>query len=136
MFEDEKDPAIKNFKTGLAIFALFAIAFVGCSLFIDVFSSSKGETSHPPTVNITRYGDQVTVRYMGGIDTAFVGDFKIVHDGNSSLFKNPGEKNIVGTVTSKSCIKVYAIDKATLYWRPIGYEMGTCDKSKETLTVI
>ena len=136
MFEDEKDPSIKSFKTGLAIFALFAVVFVAGSMFIDVFASSKGETSHPPTVSITRTGDQVTVRYMGGIDTAFVGDFKIVHDGNYTIFKNPGEKNIVGIVTSKDCIKVYAIDKATLYWRPIGYEMGSCDKSKETLTVI
>ena len=130
MFDDDTEE-VRNFKMMLFVGLLFAVAFVACSCFIDIFS--KGESSKPPSVDIQRSGYNVSVRYLGGIDTAFVGDFRIYHDDTFTQFRNPGDHGFVGNVTSKSCVRVYAIDRATLYWRPIGYEYGNCTQPLKTV---
>jgi hypothetical protein len=84
-------------------------------------------TSHPPQVTITREGfktdDQISIKYDGGIDDAFVGNFSVTIDNVTTYYTKPetGRNFYNGYHPNFTCVDVKAIDRAVRIYRPIGY---------------
>ena len=117
--EEEIDTR-RNIKILLGIVVALLIAFIIGSIYMPRFPSS---TVHPPQVSITRHGDTISVVYLGGIDDAFVGDFKVEVNGVTKEYPKPEAYQEVAIVPSPdiTCVNVSAFDYAVRIYRPIGY---------------
>jgi hypothetical protein len=121
-------------RTLLIVCLAICVCFVVVTLALPFMPN--GELSHPPQVSITReHGpailgtDKIKVIYKGGIDDAFVGDFKIkVSNGIEESHEYDAPKPLINypvaiievPANEVACVNVSAIDKAVRVYRPIG----------------
>ena len=129
MGESEEDQSSIPFI--LIVVLVAGMLFVMVTLTIQFLP--VGGSSHPPQVLIWRENtpsiypdDRIHIKYMGGIDDGFVGDFKVTVNGLASgNYPKPEAYDDVTTIESPkgsiTCINVSAIDKAVQTYRPIGY---------------
>jgi hypothetical protein len=117
---DEETDTRRNIKVLLGIVVVLLIAFIIGSIYMPKFPSS---TVHPPQVSITRHGDTISVVYLGGIDTAFVGDFKVEVNGVTKEYPKPEAYREVAVVPAPdiTCVNVSALNLAVRTYVPIGY---------------
>ena len=130
MGEPENDKENAPFNTILIVALAAGILFVVATLVVPFIPTGS---SHPPQVLIWRENtpsiypdDRIHIKYMGGIDDGFVGDFKVTVNGLASgNYPKPEAYDDVTTIESPkgsiTCINVSAIDKAVQTYRPIGY---------------
>ena len=80
------------------------------------------QTTTRQKISITRMGGAIEVRYLGGQDKGFIGDFRITIDNETKYYKNPGPYNPIAMIEhwEHTCVDVEAMDKAVQTYRPIG----------------
>ena len=80
------------------------------------------QTTDKAKISITRVGSAIEVRYLGGQDHGFIGDFRITVDNETTYYKNPGQHNPVAMIDhwKFTCVDVEAMDKAVQTYRPVG----------------
>ena len=102
------------------VIAVVLIAGVIGAIFLPTFPTTD---VHPPQVLIARDGKNIGIRYMGGIDTAFVGDFQVTVNGVTKTYPKPSVYEMVAIVPAPdvTCVNVSAFDKAVRVYRPIGW---------------
>lgn len=109
------------------------ILYVAATIILPLLPTG---TSHPPQVLIWRENtptifpnDKIHIKYLGGIDDAFVGDFRVIykfsHITNTGDYPKPSLYGDVAVLEfpkgSNVCVSVFANDKAVKTYRPIGY---------------
>lgn len=133
MGESEEDKS--SVPLILVAILVASIIFVVATLVAPLFPAGS---SHPPQVIIWRENpptifatDRIHVKYIGGIDDGFVGDFRIVLTdgvGNVAFSRDYPKPQVYYDVAvfdippgTLACVNASAIDKATRTYRPIGY---------------
>lgn len=117
--ENEGSPTPEDFIRGaLVIVLFFAVLFIIAALYLP----PVGSGDHPPQVGITRAGDIIYIQWKGGTDDAFVGDFQVMIDNQTTQYKKPELNGMVATVyhPEYTCVNVSAMDKAVRIYKPIG----------------
>ena len=120
----------------LAVFGLLFFAFIGLIEFSTQYNNAQHQndpawyaknqslyqTTDQAKIQITRMGGAIEVRYLGGQDHGFIGDFRITIDNKTTYYKNPGAHNPVALIDhwKYTCVEVEAMDKAVQIYRPIG----------------
>lgn len=82
------------------------------------------ESNHPPSVNITREGDGVRIRWYGGWDTSFIDHIRVTCPDTFPPYKDyvkpkPGYYIYYPFVPPNATITVLAYDKAVHDYREI-----------------
>ena len=122
MTDEQSEFDEQGLRKVLSIVLLVAFAFLVVTLFFQM-SPSGNTTSHPPQVTIARYNDTINITYLGGIDNAFVGDFKVTYSNETLYFAKPRyQGDLIGSFIQPNytCVKVEATDLAVKSYRPIG----------------
>ena len=117
--EDKEGPTREDCIRGALVIVLFlAVLFVLSAIYMPAIGSGD----HPPQVGIVRVGDDIYIQWKGGTDDAFVGDFLVTIDNETSQYKKPELYGIVAKVNRPeyTCVNVSAMDKAVRIYKPIG----------------
>lgn len=124
---EEADPERGNFKEVLLVIVIIMVGFLFATFTTLIAQDTNAvSSSHPPQVTIFRSGtfpDYIKIKYDGGIDDAFVGNFSVTIGNETDYRENLG----VGMIfynefnPTNTCVDVKAYDKAVRIYRPIGY---------------
>jgi hypothetical protein len=118
---DEPQETKGNLNQLLTVIVILLIAGVFGAIYMPHFPAPD---VHPPQVSIIRNDGYIDIRYLGGIDTAFVGNFTVTVNNVTTHYEKPDAGQLVAHIQAQpelTCVNVSAFDKAVQSYRPIGW---------------
>ena len=116
MAEEKVDPAVRT-----VLIIILAVLIIG--MLASIILPQIPVNDHPPQVTIIRHYQNIEVKWDGGTDSAFVGNFSVTMDNVTTYYKKPDVFQNIAVLyhPEQVCVDVKALDLSVRTYRPIGY---------------